>query len=74
MRGTRSGVKSRANERRVKKKNDDTSNPSFLSVPHNSFVIVIVIAFFRNIVYLLHGFHGFLYQYMADGEVVDGAV
>ena len=59
MRGTQSGVKSRASERRVKTKNDDTSNPSFLSVPHNSFVIVNVIAFFRNIVHLYTVFMDF---------------
>ena len=39
-------------ERRVNTKNDNTSNPGFLSVPHKSFVKLIVIAFFRNISYL----------------------
>lgn len=34
-------------------------NPSFLFVPHNSFVIVYVIVFFRNIVYLYMVFMDF---------------
>ena len=40
-------------QRRVNTKDDDTSNLGFLSIPHKSFVIVNVIAFFKKpIVYL----------------------
>ena len=49
-RWTRSGE--HLSERWVNTKNDDTSNPGFLSVPHKSFVKLDVIPFLSNIGFL----------------------